>query len=624
MAGITIPLITEFKDVGIKQAIKEFKNLETAGEKAHFAIKKAAVPALAVIGGFAAVAQSAVKEFAIFETSINEVFTLLPGLSAKAKDEIIQDVKDFSKEFGVLPEKTIPALYQAISAGIPKENVFTFLEIAQKAAMGGVTDLTTAVDGITSVVNAYGSEVLNATAASDLMFTAVKLGKTDFEQLSSSLFQVAPIAASLGVGFDVVTAALADLTAKGTPTSVAASQMKAALSELGKEGTKADVAFRDIANIGFQEFIKGGGSVKDAFVLLSEGAADSGLSVLDLFGSIEAGQAILSLTSDGGIKFSETLDQMAKSSGATETAFNTMNTGTQVAFDKMAANLQIMKINLGEKLAPVVGSFVKFLSDNMDTFIILGATIGIIAAAVLVVNAGFMVYAAYVKVAAAAQWLFNAAMNANPITLAVIAIGLLGVAVVVAYKKFEGFRNVVKAVFDGIKAAINFGKKAWEGYVAYVEYVLAIALKVFQFFRNDVWGVIKQIVTGVKSIMGGVVDALIAPFKAAFNGIARAWNNTIGKFSFTVPSWVPSIGGKGFSMPDIPYLADGGIVNQPTLAMIGEKGPEAVIPLTGRNAGAGGTTYVTINTGADPQAVVRALQTYNRTIGAVPLNTRAF
>jgi hypothetical protein len=135
----------------------------------------------------------------------------------------------------------------------------------------------------------------------------------------------------------------------------------------------------------------------------------------------------------------------------------------------------------------------------------------------------------------------------------------------------------------------------------------------------------KQIVTGVKSIMGGVVDALIAPFKAAFNGIARAWNNTVGKFSFTVPSWVPGgLGGKGFSMPDIPYLADGGIVTGPTLAMIGEKGPEAVIPLTGRNAGSGGTTYITINTGADPQAVVRALQNYNRTIGAVPLNTRAF
>ena len=61
MAGITIPLITEFKDTGIKQAIKEFKKLETAGQKAQFAIKKAAVPAAAALAGVTAVIGSAVK-----------------------------------------------------------------------------------------------------------------------------------------------------------------------------------------------------------------------------------------------------------------------------------------------------------------------------------------------------------------------------------------------------------------------------------------------------------------------------------------------------------------------------------------------------------------------------------
>lgn len=73
-------------------------------------------------------------------------------------------------------------------------------------------------------------------------------------------------------------------------------------------------------------------------------------------------------------------------------------------------------------------------------------------------------------------------------------------------------------------------------------------------------------------------------------------------------------------------LAAGGIVTRPTLAMIGEAGAEAVIPLTGRNAGmgmGGVTNYITINSGADPQAVVRALQNYNRTAGPVPVNTRA-
>ena len=579
--AITIPIVSNFDGKGIKKAIAQFKNLEGAGTKAQFAIKKAAVPALAAIGGFITIAQSSVKEFATFETSVSEVFTLLPELSAKAKKDIMQDVKDFSKEFGVLPEKTIPALYQAISAGIPKENVFTFLETAQKAAKGGVTNLSTAVDGITSVVNAYGSEVIDATKASDLMFTAVKLGKTDFSQLSSSLFNVAPIAASLGVGFDVVTAALADLTAKGTPTSVAASQMKAALSELGKEGTKADKAFRKITGKGFQQFIKSGGSVEDAFVALSEGAGKSGQSVLDLFGSIEAGQAILSLTSDGGKKFGETLDQMAKSGGATQTAFEEMNKGSQVAFDKLGAAVNVLKIDLGEKLAPVVESFVKFLSDNLTTFVILGSTIGVIAAAVLIVNAGMMVYTAYTKAATAAQWLFNAAMNANPITLAVIAVGLLGAALVIAYKKFEPFRKIVDSVFGFIKTAV----------------------------------------TGSIGFIKSYFETLFGFYKSIFNGIAKLWNNTVGKLSFKVPSWVPGLGGKGFSVPSIPMLAEGGIVNTPggMLAMIGEKGPEAVIPLDRMGQMGGGTT-VNINVnGGDPNAVVQALRTYMRQNGSVPI-----
>jgi hypothetical protein len=288
------------------------------------------------------------------------------------------------------------------------------------------------------------------------------------------------------------------------------------------------------------------------------------------------------LTSDGGKKFGETLDQMAKSGGATQTAFEEMNKGSQVAFDKLGAAVKVLKIDLGEKLAPVVESFVKFLSDNMTTFVILGSTIGVIAAAVLIVNAGMMVYTAYTKAATAAQWLFNAAMNANPITLAVIAVGLLGAALVIAYKKFEPFRKIVDDVFGGMKWWIN-------------------------------------------KVTIPAVEALLAVFKTVFNGIASAWNNTVGKLSFKVPSWVPKFGGNGFSVPQIPMLANGGIVNSPTLALIGEgNGPEAVIPLNRMNEfGMGGGMNVTVQAGlvSTPdqmgQLIIEAIQKAQRRSGTV-------
>jgi len=108
-------------------------------------------------------------------------------------------------------------------------------------------------------------------------------------------------------------------------------------------------------------------------------------------------------------------------------------------------------------------------------------------------------------------------------------------------------------------------------------------------------------------------------YKSIFNAIGKLWNNTIGKLSFSVPDWVPGIGGKGFDVPDIPMLANGGIVNKATLAVIGESGPEAVVPLD-RMGEMGGGASVTINVnGGDPNVVVDALRTYMRQNGSVPI-----
>lgn len=104
-------------------------------------------------------------------------------------------------------------------------------------------------------------------------------------------------------------------------------------------------------------------------------------------------------------------------------------------------------------------------------------------------------------------------------------------------------------------------------------------------------------------ILGG---AITAPFKFAFNTIAGFWNNTVGKISFSVPSWVPGLGGKGFDFPKIPLLAQGGIVTSPTLAVLGEAGPEAVVPL---NRGGMGNVYnITITGAVDKAGAAREIE----------------
>src|SRR3990167_1665559 len=93
---------------------------------------------------------------------------------------------------------------------------------------------------------------------------------------------------------------------------------------------------------------------------------------------------------------------------------------------------------------------------------------------------------------------------------------------------------------------------------------------------NTVAGWICDRVGDVVRVFTGMAATIYGAFKSVFNGIASLWDNTVGRLSFSVPDWVPGIGGNGFAVPDIPMLARGGIVTRPTLALLGEAGPEAV------------------------------------------------
>ena len=266
--------------------------------------------------------------------------------------------------------------------------------------------------------------------------------------------------------------------------------------------------------------------------------------------------------------------------GAATTKANT----AQGQFQRLTLQLSETKETIGaallpiiEKVLPVLTKFGNWASENTAVFLTIAGVIGGIAAAVLLVNGAMTAWTAVTTAATAVQTAFNAVLAMNPITLIVIGIGLLIAGLVVAYKKFEGFRNIVDSVFSFIKSAVSGG---------------------FDFFK-------------------GYLDFVLGIYKGIFNGVAKIWNNTVGKLSFKVPGWVPGLGGKGFDVPNIPMLAEGGIVNSPTLAMIGEKGPEAVVPLDRYNGGKG-DIYVTVQ-GGDPNAIVDALRRYQRQNGAIPI-----
>jgi hypothetical protein len=286
-----------------------------------------------------------------------------------------------------------------------------------------------------------------------------------------------------------------------------------------------------------------------------------------------------------GASFNEIGQIMAETfGGAAATAAET----AEGRFNRMKVSIAETQESIGaallpiiEKLLPHLESMATWVSENTDLIVKIGVVVGGFAAAILALNAALKVWEVVSKAATVAQAAFNLAMSANPIVLATAAIVAIGAAVVVAYKKFEPFRDIVDSIGRALKAAFT--------------------------------ATVDAIKTGL--------TAYVNVYKTLFNLVAKAWNATIGGFGFEVPSWVPGLGGKGFKIPEIPMLAQGGIVTAPTLAVVGEAGPEAVIPLD-KMGMMGNQVTINVN-GGDPQSVVDALRRYMITNGTIPIRVAA-
>lgn len=268
--------------------------------------------------------------------------------------------------------------------------------------------------------------------------------------------------------------------------------------------------------------------------------------------------------------------------GASAAAAETAEGGMKrlgIALAETKESIGAALIPVVEALLPPLLAFGAWAQENTQVFLIVAGAIGGIALTILALNAAMKVYAAGQLIVNGLIAIWNALLIANPLTLVILAVVAFIAILTALYFKFETVRKIVDTVF---KAMLAGGKAVFDGLTTYFDGVFSI-------------------------------------FKTLFNAIAKLWNNTIGKLSFSVPDWVPGLGGKGFDVPNIPMLADGGIVTGPTLAMIGERGPEAVIPLSGRGGGMGNYT-ININGGLGSSAeigtaVVNAIRAFNRQNG---------
>lgn len=389
-----------------------------------------------------------------FETSTAMVATIA-DTSQKSLSSISKEVRGYSNETGEAASDMAEATYQAISASINTADAAAFAGTATKLAVGGFTSATTAVDVLTTAINAYGLAASDATQLSDYLITTQNLGKTSVDQLAQSVGKVIPLASAYNVQMDNLSSAYAVLTANGIATAESGTYLKSMLNELGDTGSGVSEVLLNSTGKTFAQLMEQGYSLGDVMAMLGNAVDGDSTAFNALWNSTEAGIGALSLFNAGADKYNSVLESMRTSAGATEKAYSTMADTTDKSKQRMENAFNNLKISVGDVLNPALTQVYEGFTNvfaGMSDFVDEHPAVVAAISAITVGVGGFTgALAAYNLATTAAKFVteaFTATLAANPYVLAAAGI----VAVTAAAVTLTGVLITQSDEYEGMTA----------------------------------------------------------------------------------------------------------------------------------------------------------------------------
>lgn len=608
-----------------KESIEEYtEKVQKAGEKVKDAgsgmTKKVTAPILAAGAASAKMAMD-------FEDSMAKVSTIADATEVPM-DEMQKAILDLSNQTGISSEEIAQNVYDSISAGQKTGDAVNFVSNSTKLAKAGFADAGAALDVLTTIMNAYGLKASEVTNVSDMLIQTQNLGKTTVADLASSMGKVIPTANAYGVSLDELCAGYAIMTANGVATAESTTYMNGMLNELGKSGTTVSETLKEKTGKTFKELMDSGMSLSDVLKIISDAATENNKSFGDMWSSSEAGKAGMILLGDSAENFNGVLEQMQNSAGATNTAFEKLDTNSTK--NKKATNeLKNDAIDLGttlmEELAPIIENIAEKISEFTEWFNGLSESekqtiiqISLIVAAIgpllialgTVVSGGAKIIGGIPVIAKGLSGLFGI-IAANPVLAIITAIAI---AVFALWTNCDEFREGVLEGIDIIKTVLTAGydfcvelgeeklgriQDAYEKHGGGITGILAASWQTWKEIWSTGYDVIDKLtggkLTGVKNKFWSKFEEIKNVVKNALDAVKRffagEWPTPkikIPHFQISPPGW--SIGDlvKG-SIPrlSVNWHAKGAILNRPTVInqsgntidVAGEAGPEAVTPI---------------------------------------------
>ncbi len=474
-----------------------------------------------------AVGAASVSAMADFEKGMASVSTLVDTSAVDMKAWEAQ-VLAIGRRTPVSIGSLSDALYNVVSAGIDTADAMTVLEKSAQLGVAGLSSTNDAVNIVTSSINAFGLEGIKAANVYDVLFTAVKHGKTDLTKLGEGFGAVAGKMADAGIEFDEYISAVSALTTVGVPASQAHTQMRAAVDGLTKSSKPLSKIFKKIGTKDFKSLIKESGGVVPALARVREAVGGSESKMRALIGSSEGSAAAMSVT--GGVfeAFTETLADMRDGISEVEKGFKKQSKTAAASWQKtknslVSAGVSIGKIltpaleGVADKLQSVSAWFESLDDDTKETLVTIAGVVAVVGPTLLVLGK----LAGAISMVSKVIKVMSIAMAANPIAALAIVIGAAALSI---YSNWETFEEFFSLLWGGVKSI--FGD-AWEYISGIVDKVIGAVKEV-----TEAPGKMLDALTG-----GGNVGDLMAKAKS------KALLPVGGEFSPLGPALLPQTTG---------------------------------------------------------------------------------
>lgn len=273
-------------------------------------------------------------------------------ISLASRAELNHNIWGIAKDTGIDPLELKTGLYELVSAMGDTQKKYEVLKISNKLAVTGFTTTKQAIDGLTTVLNAYGLEAQEAERIANVFVRTQKVGKITVQEFSESLYKTVPVAKELDITIEEIGASIALITSKGSKGEVAQTKMGAFMYELLDVGSDLNKLFETIAGQSFNNFMNNGGSFIGAIEKLKAYSNLSGEKIENLLGRKEAKSFYLEVSGDiSGYK--EKLNAIKAGNNELEKNMNNIQAITQKRLERATIFWVEFKNNIGSILTDI-------------------------------------------------------------------------------------------------------------------------------------------------------------------------------------------------------------------------------------------------------------------------------